>query len=78
MSRVAYLPEAYLSVTNDFECDVTTYVEEAVFVHVSKHLYDVSSTEGQLRLNRAMNKQTDEEQKQDPVCFITCIRRMQV
>lgn len=28
-----------------------TYVEETVFVHVSKHLYDVSCTEGQLSLN---------------------------
>lgn len=45
-----------------FECDVTTYVKETVFVHVSKHLYDVSCTEGQLSLNRAINKQTDKKQ----------------
>lgn len=30
---------------------INTYVEEAVFVHVTKHMYDVSCTEGQLSLN---------------------------
>lgn len=29
-----------------------TYIEEAILVHVAKHMYDVTRAEGQLRLGR--------------------------
>lgn len=41
----------------------STYVEESIFVHVSKHMYDVSCTEGQLSLNTAGETEADNEQK---------------
>lgn len=38
-----------------------SYKEEAVFIHVSKHLYDVSCTESQFGLNRK-NKKDDQKE----------------
>lgn len=38
---------------------VNTHVEEAVLVHVSEHVDDVSGTEGQLSLNPVMKNRAD-------------------
>lgn len=39
-----------------------TYVEETIFVHVTKHMYDISCTEGQLSLNIITTNRADDEQ----------------